>query len=88
MVLHVVPYQFDVVSLNKSSSHLIWHDTAAVTDNTTARYEDALKVAAIGEGNAATKALVATQSKWRDAIRASVTARVGVTRVRNEATAV
>ena len=75
-------------SLNTSSSHLIWHDMIVATDNAAARHEDALQVAMTGEGDAAAKALVAKQSEWRDAVRASATARVRVTRVRKGATVV
>ena len=56
-------WRFDLANLNKSSSHLIWCDVAEATSRAAVRYEDALRVAATGDRQAATKALVATQSE-------------------------
>ena len=73
-----VTRKFDVASLNKSSCHLIWCDVAGATSRVAMQYEDALRVAAAGSRQAAPKALVVTQSEWRDALRASATVRIGV----------
>ena len=75
-------WRFDLANLNKSSSHLIWCDVAEAASKAAVRYGDALRVAANGDQQAATKALVATQSEWRDVLRASATVRVGVRTVR------
>ena len=71
-------WKFDVANLNKSSSHLIWCDVIAATSRAAEQYGDALRVDATGDRQAATKALVVTQSRWRDALRASATERIGV----------
>ena len=55
-------WRFDLTNLNKSSSHLIWCDVAESTNRAVVQYEDALRVARSGDLQAATRALVATQS--------------------------
>ena len=55
-------WKFDVANLDKSASHLIWCDVAGATNIAAMQDEDALRVAAAGSRQAATKALVVTQS--------------------------
>ena len=75
-------WSFDLANLNKSSSHLIWCDVVAATTSAADQYADALQVAAAGDRQTATRAPVAIQSEWRDALRASATERIGVKAVR------